>query len=67
MHLSSHSIALFHSVSIVFCILLTIILHSSYKNIRYAKDAVVALIIGSPPGKIFTRMRNVSTYTKQRF
>jgi RNA-binding protein PNO1 len=39
----------------------------SYKNIRYAKDAIVALVIGSPPGKIYTKMRNVAARTKMRF
>jgi RNA-binding protein PNO1 len=39
----------------------------SFQNIRVAKRALCRLIIGSPPGKIYTQMRNVSTRNKQRF
>lgn len=39
----------------------------SYNNIRIAKDALVRLVIGSPPGKIYTQMKNVAARQKQRF
>jgi len=39
----------------------------SYQNIRIAKDAIVALIMGSPPGKVYTKMRSVANRSKERF
>lgn len=38
----------------------------SFQNIRVAKDAIVRLIIGSPPGKVYTQMRNVASRNKTR-
>lgn len=32
----------------------------SYRNIRVAKDAIVSLILGSTPGTVYTRLRNVA-------
>ncbi len=29
------------------------------QNIRVARDALCALIMGSPPGKVYSRLRNV--------
>lgn len=31
----------------------------SFQNIRVARDALCALIMGSPPGKVYSRLRNV--------
>jgi RNA-binding protein PNO1 len=31
----------------------------SYQNIKIARDAICALIMGSPPGKVYTRLRSV--------
>jgi len=39
----------------------------SYANIRIAKDALVNLIRGSPPGKVYTQMRTVANRAKERF
>eukprot|EP00455_Lapot_gusevi_P047908 TRINITY_DN6555_c0_g1_i1.p2 TRINITY_DN6555_c0_g1~~TRINITY_DN6555_c0_g1_i1.p2 ORF type:complete len:243 (+),score=77.10 TRINITY_DN6555_c0_g1_i1:112-840(+) len=39
----------------------------SFQNIKIAKDAVVRLILGSPPGKVYTMMRNVAHRQKERF
>jgi len=39
----------------------------SYQNIQVAKRAVVKLIAGSPPGKVYTQMRAVATRQKDRF
>lgn len=38
----------------------------SYQNIRIAKDAIVSLILGSPPGKVYAHLRNVSARLKER-
>jgi RNA-binding protein PNO1 len=32
----------------------------SFQNIRAARDALCALILGSPPGKVYTRLRSVT-------
>jgi len=39
----------------------------SFQNIRVAKDAIVRLIMGAAPGKIYTQMRAVAARNKQRF
>eukprot|EP01006_Ploeotia_vitrea_P043215 TRINITY_DN66705_c2_g11_i1.p3 TRINITY_DN66705_c2_g11~~TRINITY_DN66705_c2_g11_i1.p3 ORF type:complete len:113 (-),score=58.78 TRINITY_DN66705_c2_g11_i1:86-424(-) len=39
----------------------------SFKNIKIAKDAIVRLIMGSPPGKVYTQMRAVAQRLKERF
>ncbi|BFZ55692.1 pre-rRNA-processing protein pno1 [Savitreella phatthalungensis] len=38
-----------------------------FQNIKVARDAVVSLILGSPPGKVYANMRNVSARMKERF
>lgn len=38
----------------------------SFQNIRIAKDAVVNLILGSPPGKVYAHLKNVATRLKER-
>jgi len=39
----------------------------SFRNIRIAKDALVRLIMGSPPGKVYTQMRSVANRNRERF
>jgi len=39
----------------------------SHANIRKAKDAIVNLIRGSPPGKVYTQMKAVASRAKERF
>jgi RNA-binding protein PNO1 len=39
----------------------------SYQNINIAKAAIVRLIMGSPPGKVYTQMRSVANRAKERF
>lgn len=38
----------------------------SYRNIRVAKDAIVSLILGSTPGTVYTRLRNVAARLAER-
>ncbi|EEB08706.1 RNA-binding protein Rbp28 [Schizosaccharomyces japonicus yFS275] len=38
-----------------------------YTNIRVAKDAVVSLILGTPPGKVYANLRNAAARAKERF
>lgn len=38
----------------------------SYRNIRVAKDAIVSLIMGSTPGRIYTRLKTVSARLVER-
>lgn len=38
----------------------------AYQNIRIAKDSIVALIMGSPPGKVYAKLRTISTRMRQR-
>jgi len=39
----------------------------SFPSIQTAKTAIVRLIMGTPPGKVYTQMRNVSNRAKERF
>ncbi|KAJ1514568.1 pre-rRNA-processing protein pno1 [Coelomomyces lativittatus] len=39
----------------------------SFQNIRIAKDAIVSLILGSPPGKVTAKVRSVCARMKERF
>jgi len=39
----------------------------SVQNIKIARDAVVSLILGSPPGKVYAHLRTVGARMKQRF
>jgi RNA-binding protein PNO1 len=32
----------------------------TYTNIQFARDAICRLIMGSPPGKIYAKLRNIS-------
>lgn len=38
-----------------------------FKNIGVAREAVVSLILGSPPGKVYGNLRTVSSRMKERF
>ena len=38
----------------------------SFANIKVARNAICALILGSPPGKVYNRMRGVSSRMNQR-
>jgi len=38
----------------------------SFRNIRVAKDAIVSLIMGSTPGKVYNRLRNVAARLTER-
>lgn len=38
----------------------------SYRNIRIAKDALVSLIMGSTPGRIYTKLRSVGARLAER-
>ncbi|KAJ3160797.1 pre-rRNA-processing protein pno1 [Irineochytrium annulatum] len=39
----------------------------SFANIRIARDAVVALILGSSPGKVYNKLRIIANRAKERF
>ena len=38
-----------------------------FSNIQFARDAVCSLILGSPPGKVYSKLRNVSKRLAERF
>ncbi|PWN36886.1 eukaryotic type KH-domain type I [Meira miltonrushii] len=38
----------------------------SFTNIRIARDAVVSLILGSPPGKVYHNLKTISARQRQR-
>ncbi|KAI8895576.1 pre-rRNA-processing protein PNO1 [Globomyces pollinis-pini] len=39
----------------------------SFQNIKIARDAVVHLILGSSPGKVYSKLRTISSRLKERF
>ncbi|WVR08752.1 pre-rRNA-processing protein PNO1 [Kwoniella sp. DSM 27419] len=39
----------------------------SVQNIKIARDAIVSLILGSPPGKVYAHLKMVGARMKQRF
>lgn len=39
----------------------------SFANIAIARDAISRLIIGAPPGKVYNRMKNVSSRMNEKF
>ncbi len=39
----------------------------SFQNIKIARDSMVALIRGSSPGKVYSRLRTISSRLKERF
>ena len=38
----------------------------SFQNIKIARDAVVSLILGSPPGKVYANLRTIGARLRQR-
>lgn len=38
----------------------------SYENIKLARDSIIKLIMGSPPGKVYAHLRNVASRLKER-
>lgn len=38
-----------------------------FKNIHIAREAIVSLILGSPPGKVYGNLRTVASRMKERF
>ncbi|GJJ77045.1 RNA-binding protein PNO1 [Entomortierella parvispora] len=39
----------------------------SFQNIKTARDAIVSLILGSPPGKVYSTLRSKAARMKERF
>ncbi|KAJ1482548.1 hypothetical protein T484DRAFT_1759116 [Baffinella frigidus] len=39
----------------------------SFSNIKIARDAICDLILGSAPGKVYTKLRAISSRLKERF
>lgn len=39
----------------------------SFQNIKIARDAMCALIIGASPGKVYSKLRTISNRMKERF
>jgi RNA-binding protein PNO1 len=39
----------------------------SFTNIKIARDAICDLILGSPPGKVYAKLRTIAGRTKERF
>ena len=39
----------------------------SFSNIKLARDAICSLILGAPPGKVYNKMRSVSSRMNERF
>ncbi|KAG4221348.1 hypothetical protein PC116_g30176 [Phytophthora cactorum] len=38
-----------------------------FKNIHIARESIVSLILGKPPGKVYNNLRTVSARMKERF
>ena len=38
----------------------------SFANIKVARDAIVSLILGTPPGKVYNQMRGVARRMSER-
>jgi hypothetical protein len=39
----------------------------AFQNIKIARDMIVRLILGSPPGKVYNMMRNIASRQRDRF
>jgi RNA-binding protein PNO1 len=39
----------------------------AFANIRIAREAIVSLVLGSPPGKVYGNLRKVASRMKERF
>ena len=37
------------------------------QNIKIARDAICALIMGSPPGKVYSRLRTITARLAEKF
>lgn len=38
-----------------------------FQNIHMARESIVSLILGKPPGKVYNNLRTVSARMKERF
>ena len=38
-----------------------------FTNIQFARDSICSLILGSPPGKVYSKLRTVSKRLTERF
>lgn len=45
----------------------TIHLMGSYQNLRSAKDSLCSLIMGTPPGKVYSQLKYVSRRLNEKF
>lgn len=45
----------------------TIHLMGSFSNIRSARDALCSLIMGTPPGKVYSQLKYISKRLNQKF
>jgi RNA-binding protein PNO1 len=39
----------------------------AFENIKIAREAIVSLVLGSPPGKVYGNLRKVASRMKERF
>ena len=39
----------------------------AFRNIRIARESVVDLILGAPPGKVYGNLRTIASRMKERF
>ena len=39
----------------------------AFQNIRIARESIVSLILGAPPGKVYGNLRTVASRMKERF
>ncbi len=39
----------------------------SFANIKMARDAICDLILGSPPGKVYAKLRTVASRAKEQY
>lgn len=54
----------FDESPIVFAFVPRVVLSSTF---QVARDAICALILGAPPGKVYNQMRNVARRMSERF
>ena len=40
---------------------------ASFENIKIARDAICSLILGSPPGKVYSNLRYISRRNAEKF
>jgi RNA-binding protein PNO1 len=51
----------------IFYLFFYFFLIGSFANIKIARDAVCDLILGTQPGKVYTKLRAISSRLKERF